>query len=214
MEHAEEEAYKPLAKAYEALAYDAGAVSPAESAKLASLGAAPPSGWVTLDPKEPKAVTLDVPGGKIGVVYFPEAKTPGDDPSEQQIQAIARIIKELRPSVRMVIGVSPWGAQAEGDYLDKHKPDLDILLGAGTSAGGFKAKPSTGGRTLWAHTYTKGKAIYTIDVLAWPGAKGFKWELGTNFTSQAVALDESFAPAPAMEQLLQAVPDPGDKKAK
>jgi hypothetical protein len=64
------------------------------------------------------------------------------------------------------------------------------------------------------HTYSKGKAIYTVDVLAWPGEKGFKWEPGTNFTTQAMVLDDTYTPDPGIEQLLQNVPDPGDKQAK
>lgn len=200
-------------EAYEALGYSSGALSPAEAEKLASLNVSPPKGWQVLDPKEPKAVILDTPKGKVGVVYFPEAKKPGDDPTEQVAQAVVKKLKELRPSVKLLVGVSPWGVQAESDFLEKSKPDLDILLGSGTGVG-FKAKPAEGGRTLWMHTYSKGKAIYTIDVLAWPGAKGFKWDMGTNFTTEAVVLDDTYAPDPAMEQRLQAVPDPGDKQAK
>lgn len=208
-----DEAFAPLARAYEALNYDAGAISPAEAAKFAAVNAQPPKGWQVLAPKEPKTVVLDTPKGKIGLVFFPEAKKPGDDPGPDVIQAIAKAVKGLRGQVKLVAGVSPWGVQAESDYLDKTKPDLDVLLGSGSGVG-FSAKPAQGGKTLWMHTYTKGKAIYTIDVLAWPGDKGFKWEQGSNYTTQAVVLDEAYIPDPGMEQLLQNVPDPGDKPAK
>jgi len=147
------------------------------------------------------------------VVFFPEAKKPGEDPGPNVVQAITRAIKELRGKAGLVVGVSPWGVQTESDFLEKTKPDLDVLLGSGQGVG-FSAKPAQGGRTLWMHTYTKGKAIYTIDLLAWPGEKGFKWEQGTNYTTQAVVLDEAFTPDSGMEQLLQNVPDPGDKPAK
>jgi hypothetical protein len=210
-DHALDVAFAPLARAYDALNYDAGALSPAEAAKFAALGATPPKGWLVLDPKAPKTAVLDTPKGKIGLVFFPEAKKPGDDPSPEVVQAIAKAIKELRGQVKLVAGVSPWGVQPEMDYLEKAKPDLDVLLGSGSGVG-FSAKPS--GKTLWMHTYTKGKAIYTIDVLAWPGDKGFKWEQGTNYTTQAVVLDEAYVPDSGMEQLLQNVPDPGDKPAK
>lgn len=212
-EHAMPDAFAPLVKAYDSLGYDAGAVSQAEAEKLASLQLSPPKGWQVLGPKDPKAVVLDTAVGKVGVLFLPEAKKPEDDPSPEVVTAIARKIKELRPQVSLMIGVSPWGVQAESDYLDKSKPDLDILLGSGSGVG-FSAKPSTSGRVLWMHTYSKGKALYTIDVLALPGQKNFKWEQGSNFNTKVVLLNEDFSPDPGMAQLLQNVPDPGDKAAK
>ena len=212
-DHALEEAYAPLVKAYEKLNYNTGAVSQAESATFSRLGIAPPKGWLVLDAKEPKSVILDSANGKIGVIFFPEAKKPGDDPSPEAVKVITRKIKELRPQVKFLVGVSPWGVQPESEFLEKIRPDLDVLLGSGSGVG-FSAKPAVGGRVLWMHTYSKGKAIYTIDVLAWPGAKNFKWEMGTTYTTQAVVLNEDYKPDPGMEQLLQGVVDPGDKPTK
>ena len=177
------------------------------------MGIAPPKGWQVLDPKEPKAVVVNTAKGDVGVVFFPEVNKTGTDPSPEQVEAIARKVKELRPLVKLIVGVSPWGVQTESDFLDKHKPDLDVLLGSGTGVG-FSAKPDQTGRILWMHTYTKGKAVYTIDLLAWPDGRSFKWNKNANYTSQAVVLDDTYAPTPAMEQLLQGVPDPGDKEAK
>lgn len=208
-----EEAYAPLVKAYDSLRYDAGALTPAEAGKLASKGIAAPNGWVTLDPKEPRTQFIDSPKGKIGVVFFPMSKKVGDGPTEDQAQAINRKIKELRSQSVMVIGVSPWGVQAESDYLEKTRPDLDVLLGSGPGVG-FSAKPYVGGRLLWMHCYSKGKAIYTLDLLTMPGDRNFKWEMGSNYTTQALILDDKIQPDQEMTELLQNVPDPGDKTAK
>ena len=210
-DHAVEGSYAPLAKAYSALGYQAGALSQAEAAKLQSLSVPPPAGWVTLDAKEPKTVILTANGHKIGVIYFPEAKHPGDLPSEDVLDRISHAIKELRPQVELVAGVSPWGVTAENDYLEKAHPDLDILFGAGLGVG-FMARPAAGGKTLWTHAFNKGKALYTIDVLAMPGAKGFKWEAGKSFAAKAVSLDDSVAEDPAMRRLLDGVRDPGEAR--
>jgi hypothetical protein len=217
-DHAEEESYAPLVKAYEKLNYDTGALSPAEAAKFASLGLAPPKGWVVLDAKEPKTVILNTAQGKVGVIFFPETKASakGDEhaaPGSDLILAIERKIKELRPQVNLVVGVSPWGVQDESDYLEKTKPGLNMLLGSGPGIG-FMAKPAADGKVLWMHSYSKGKALYTVDLLAWPGAKDSTWEAGKNYTTKAVILDQDVSPDPGMEQLLQGVPDPGDKHAK
>lgn len=200
-------------KAYESLGYDALAVSPAEARKLADEGVKLPSGWVVLDPKEPRTVFVNSARGKVAVIYFPEARKPGEDPAEAQVTAIQRAIREARPQAKLVIGVSPWGSHAESDFLEKTKPGLDILLGLGSGVG-FSAKPAEGGRVLWMRSYTKGKAVYTVDVLTLPQDKAFKWEQGSSYTTQAVVLDDTFPPAPAMEQMLQGVEDPGDTQAK
>ena len=213
LDHALDEAYLPLLTAYGSLGYDAGALSVEEAKRFSSLGAALPAGGLALVPKEPVSTVVERSGRKIGVVFFPEGKKPGDGPDEKAAQAIARKLKELKGAVDLLVGVSPWGTQAENDYLEKAKPDLDILLGSGSGVG-FSAKPANAGRTLWMRTYSKGKAVYTVDVLAWPGAKNFKWEPGTTFTTQAVALDDTFTADPAMEKMLENVPDPGEKQAK
>jgi len=210
-DQAVESSYAPLAKAYDALRYDAGALSQAEAAKFQSLSVTPPAGWVTLDAKEPKTVILTVNGHKIGVVYFPEAKHPGDLPSQDVLDRVSHAVKELRPQVELVAGVSPWGVTAENDYLDKTHPDLDILFGAGLGVG-FMARPTASGKTLWTHAFYKGKALYTIDLLALPGAKDFKWEAGKNFAAKAVSLDDSVAADPAMRQMLENVRDPGEAR--
>lgn len=207
-----DEAYAPLVKAYDTLRYDVGVLAPAEVKALAAKGLTGPAGWVALD-KEPTTKIIDTPKGKVGIVLLPMAKKAGDGPSEEQTQAIARKIRELRPQVTLVAALSPWGVQAESDYLEKVRPDIDVLLGSGPGVG-FSAKPANNGKVLWMHTYSKGKAVYTLDLLALPGDKNFKWEMGSNFTTQALVLDEKIQPDQAMMELLQNVPDPGDKTAK
>lgn len=188
-------------------------LSPAENTALTENGAKIPLGWQVLEPGTAKTTILTVGQDKVGVVFFPEAAKPGSEPGEKEFKAIDKAVKELRPQVKLVIGVSPWGVQTESDYLQKQKPDVDILLGSGIGPG-FSAKVADKDKTLWMHTYSKGKALYTIDVLAWPGAKGFKWVPDKSFTSKTVILDESFPADPAMQEMLKDVQDPGDKTAK
>ncbi len=210
-EHALPQAYPPLVKAYDMLRYDAGVLSPAEAKNFADMKIAGPQGWLTLEAKAPVVKMLTTNVGKVAVVFLPVGKKPGDGPTPDQEQAIARALKDARSQARLVVGVSPWGVQAESDYLENAKPDLDVLLGSGSGVG-FSAKPAQASRVLWMHTYSKGKAIYTVDLLALPGEKGFKWELGTNYLTQAVVLDDTYTPDQAMTGLLADVPDPGDKK--
>lgn len=204
------EAFLPLVDAYASLDYSVGVLSIEESRKIAALGRVAPKGWHSPQDKEPVSVVLDTPGGKVGVVIFPEAKKAGETPGEDIMRAVSKAAKELRPRVKLVIGVSPWGVAAENDFLDQIKPDLDVLLGSGDGVG-FSAKGANGNRTLWMHSYTKGRALYVLNLLEWPGEKNSKWESGKNFATQAIILEDNYAPDPEMEKRLQTVPDPGDK---
>lgn len=187
-----------------------GVLSREESKKFSALGRLAPRGWHSPQDKEPVSVILDTPGGKVGVVIFPEAKKAGEAPGEDISRAVSRAAKELRPQVKLVIGVSPWGVTAENEFLEQARPDLDVLLGSGDGVG-FSAKNANGNRTLWMHSYTKGRALYVLNILDWPVEKNFKWDVDKNFTTQAIILEDHYAPDPEMEKRLQSVPDPGDK---
>jgi hypothetical protein len=204
------DAFLPLLDAYASLNYNVGALSREESRKFAALGRVAPKGWHSPLDKEPVSVVLDTPGGKVGVVIFPEAKKAGETPGEDVMRAVSKAAKELRAQAKLVIGVSPWGVHGESEFLEQTKPDLDVLLGTGEGVG-FSAKPANGNRTLWMHSYTKGRALYSLDLLDWPGEKNFKWDTGKNYATQAIILEDNFVPDPEMEKRLQNIPDPGDK---
>lgn len=178
---------------------------------MAANSVAPPANWLTLSERDVQTAVLQKPGGTIGVVFFPMLKNPKAQPGDDVIQKIDKEVAKLRPTVSLVVCVSPWGVESEAYFLEKAKTVPDVLLGSGPGVG-FSAKPSAGGRALWMHTYNKGKAIYSLDVLQWPTAKGFKWELGSSFTSQAMILDDTYPAAPAMESLFEGVPDLTEKK--
>jgi hypothetical protein len=188
-----------LSKAFARLNYSAGCVSPAEAKALADQGLPLPPGWQTLG-KEVLSQVIETPGGNIGVLFFPAVSVPEAGPSPEVMAKIAREAKKLRPSVKLLVGVSSWGVYAERIYLEKAGPVLDVLLGGGDGVG-FSARPAAGGRTVWMHSYSQGKAVYELNVLAWPGGAGFAWEPETRFTSRAILLDQTLAPEPEMEAL-------------
>ena len=190
-----------------------GSLTPVEAKALAEHDVAPPANWLTLSDKDVQTTVLEKSGAKIGVVFFPMLKNPKAQPGDDMIQKIDKEVAKLRPTVSLVVGVSPWGVESEAYFLERAKTVPDVLLGSGPGVG-FAAKPAQNGRTLWVHTYNKGKAIYSLDVLQWPTTKGFKWELGTGFTTQAIILDETYPADPAMESLFEGVPDLTDKKDK
>jgi hypothetical protein len=203
-------AWPALAKGFASLDYSAGALSPEEAKALQDQGLKMPPAWVALDNKKVQSTILTVAGGKIGVLFFPVLAKPGASVDEGLVHLIEQEAQKLKPQVNLVVGVSPWGVQNESDFLDKVKPGLDVLLGSGPGVG-FSAKPSPNGKVLWMHTYTKGKAIYTVDLPAWPTDKDFQWTLDGNYSTKAVLLDDSFQTDPGMVDIFQGIPDPNDK---
>ncbi|GAB6035494.1 hypothetical protein JCM15519_00530 [Fundidesulfovibrio butyratiphilus] len=204
-------AWEPLVKAFDKLGYSIGSLSPAEAEAIKSHGLTLTGDWLTLDAKDVRSSVVNTPGGQIGFVFFPVLKSAMDSPSEAMFERIEREAARLRSAnVKLVVGVSPWGVQNEAQYLEKAKPVVDVLLGSGPGVG-FSAKPADGGKVLWMHTFTKGKALYTVDVLDWPNGQATRWEQGKNYTTKVVVLDDSFTPDPAVAALFQGVPDPNEK---
>lgn len=206
-------AWKPLVQFFDKLGYAAGGLSKAEGKALAERGLAPPGNWFVLDSKEIRSKIVEVPTGKIGLLFFPELAKQDAAPSPDFVRAIEREAAKLRPQVNLVVGVSPWGVNSESEYLEAAKPVLDVLLGSGPGVG-FSARVAGKGKTLWMHTYNKGKALYEVDLPAWPGSGDFRWEAGKNFASQAVILDDAYAPVADVEAMFQGIPDPNDKQDK
>jgi hypothetical protein len=201
-------AWPALSKAFNLLGYTSGCVSPAEAKEFADRGLSIPSNWKVLG-KDVQSQVLETPNGKIGLVFFPVLNKHEATPSPETIDSIVKEAKRLKPTVKLLVGVSGWGVYNESVFLDSALPVLDVLLGGGEGAG-FAAKPSTNSRTLWMHSYTKGKAVYALDILAWPTATGFTGEPGTQYASRAILLDMSYAQDPAMEGLFKDITPPQD----
>lgn len=202
-------AWASLSKAFAMLDYSVGALTPVEAAAFKANAVDVPKHWLALDSKEVVTTVVDTSGGQVGFVFFPMLKTVMATPSENIIAKIDKETAKLRGQVKVVVGVSSWGVQNEADYLEKAKSLPDMLLGSGPGVG-FAAKATASGKVLWMHTFSKGKALYSVDMLAWPQGQGFKWEMGTNYTTQALVLDDSYPPNAAVEALFAGVPDPND----
>lgn len=211
-EEPENQAWPALAKAFDRLGYQAGALGSQEARMLADRGLSPPAGWKILTGKVQSQV-IDVPGGKVGLVFFPELKDPKAAPAQSVIEAIEREAARLRPAVNLVVGVSGWGLRNEETYLQSAKPVLHVLLGGGDGVG-FSARTEAEGKTLWMRSYTKGRAIYELDVRAWPKGDDYGWIPGVQFASQAIPLDVNFPDAAWAVDLFKGVPSPPEPGGK
>ena len=196
-----------LAKAYGLLGYTLGYLGAAEGKALADAGAPLPPGFLVAGEAPQKAVYA-VGANKIGVVFFPElgrAANPGD----AVVQAIERAAASLRPEVKLVIGVSPWGSDAERYYLEHARPAVDVLFGGGPGIG-LTARPDATGKVLWMRAFGKGKTLDTLELTAWPGGVDFTWRDKGNYAFQVISLGDDFAAKPEIDALFDA--PAGDSK--
>jgi hypothetical protein len=190
-----------VAKAHEKLAYDALAVTPQESAILSANKAALPKGATVLG-DAPTTSVVTVGGKAVGLVFFPMPKDISAAVPEKLMDATARAAGDLRGKVALVVGISPWGALDEEAFINAKNGAVDVLLGSGGGSG-FASRTSKDGRTLWTRAYIKGKTLNRLDLTALPGAPGFAWKIGENFTAKVDPLDENFPQDPAVTAILQ-----------
>ena len=188
-----------VAKAHERLGYDVFVLTPAEVKVLADNKAAPPKGATVLD-AAPATRILNIGGKAVGIVLFPMPKDVSAPVPDKLMDATAKAASELRGKVALVVGVSPWGAIDEEAFINTRTGAVDVLLGSGGGSG-FPSRTSKDGKTLWTRAYIKGKTINRLDLAALPGANGFTWKIGENFTAKVQPLDEAFPQDAAIEAL-------------
>ncbi len=166
-----------LGQAFQRLRYDLMAVTAAEDAALRAA-------QVDL-PREvfgptPQLRFLSSPAGPVAVIVFPAS--PAD------LQAVIALAEEARHQAGLVIGLSPWGAEAEQAMLATAPQALDLLLGAGPGPGSGGLFMNDGA-TVWLRPYTEGKTVAEVRIptLPQPGTK-VRWQPGDNLTATAIGL--------------------------
>ncbi|WP_461210036.1 UshA-like (seleno)protein family 2 [Desulfocurvus sp. DL9XJH121] len=180
-----QEVLPALAEAYGLLGYDAGLVLPDEARALSRSEAALPPGFAPVQAR-PWTRTLEWDGLKLGLVDFPFKESAYASAPEALRDAVVQAAEELRPSVDLVLGLSPWGERDELALAEAHPGAFDVLLGSGPGTGyGVRAVQ---GRTVWVRSPFDGRGVMRLDILALPG-DGDEWLEGRNFKAEALQLD-------------------------
>ncbi len=188
-----------LAKAFSLMSYSAGFVAPNEAQALQNANATLPQGFVVASENaQTKIVTTK--DFTTGIVFFPMLSPRTTKASSDAIQSVAKAARELRAqNVDLIVGLSPWGAQIEREYLDAGNRDVDVLLGSGQGFG-FNARPMSGSHVLWARGFSKGKVMDSIEILQVPSNKE-TWKPRKNFNAQAIRLEDSIPGDPKISKL-------------
>lgn len=138
------------------------------------------------------------PEGTLAIILFPATFSP------EKGDAAARMAQAARHEAGVVIGISPWGADAENAWLTSHPAVLDILLGAGPGPGSGGLFVGDGA-TVWMRPYGDGKTVGEIRIQRFPPA-GTKatWRPGDNLSATAIPLTHFVASDPDVNAIISA----------
>lgn len=153
---------KKLGQTFIALAYDTLLLRGAERELLEQSGHSPQSSWITTS-LEPVLVTQTLPSGQLALVLFPEL--PGPQASAKA-EAMARNVRAAAVH-NLIVGICPWGATAEKEFLDVSGDAFDILLGSGEGPS-YSGLYLSNNNVLWARAPLKGKGVNVLTILELP----------------------------------------------
>ncbi len=173
-----------LKRVFEALDYDLGVLDSNVSRHMREQGDGIPRGWMSVGDQAHSKV-FPVNGFKVGFLVFPPA------PERPDFSRITALAQKMGSNISLLVGISPWGAAKEREFLRERPLAVDILLGSG-SGPAFKAKFPGSGRTIWVRPYPEGKAVHRISVTSLePRDLEKPWKPGENCNIRLIMLEES-----------------------
>lgn len=193
-----------IGQAYDALGYDAMMLTPADVAVLGQDMPVALKTWM-IPPGKVVSKIIERKNMRIGMVYFPVLATPETTPSASDMEAVRKEALAMRSAVDVIIGISPWGAQAEQAFLDKFNgtsEPLDVLLGGGLGPGN-RGILEPNSATAWVRPFPKGKYVSLVrleNIMSQQAESFRKHEPEVRF--DVVILDEKTSVDLAMDNLL------------
>ena len=167
--------------------------------------AIPPGFHIVRD--APVSLLAPSPAGSIGLVFFPYGQGKEGRPTEGQIQSVLSAASALRAQSVLLVGVSPWGYEAEKAFLRQGEGAFHILLGGGEGMPFAQAIAKECPAILWSRPDSMGRAITEINLMELPpsAASGGRaqWLEGISFKARLLFLDDSYPADPQMQQILR-----------
>jgi len=192
---------KALAQAHAALGYDLLTLMPEEQQWLGDHDAPAPAQNAVIGNRV-RSVTVSTKNGPVGFILLPKLPRNATIPLDMTMRAIEDQARSLAGRTRLVVGISPWGGVAEDHFLQKKAHVLDILLGAGPGPG-LAGRFTPDGKTFWARSYGRGKALHVVRISEWPQRSAdWKWIKDGNLRLDFMPLNEPVPSDPEMNALL------------
>lgn len=145
------------------------------------------------------------------VVFFPPRSVLGTAETESPTPALLGCVLDAARAAAaasraktglepLVIGISPWGFQAEREALPQLAGVFHLLLGAGDGAPLTAETSETSTALLWSRAGLDGKDLTVLDFFALP-ADG-AWNPATAVKARDITLGSSYPGDPAIDALL------------
>lgn len=190
-----------MAKAFDKLHHDLLFVTPYERQVLAKAGIPPRSSWVGSERLE-KHLLYAGAGTKVAVLVLPPLPRGAQSIPQNLIHQLENAVHSLRGTVNLIIAMSPWGYRHEQELLKAQGSLPDILLGSGPGIG-LVGTLAAGQNTAWIRSFSQGKSVIRIEVLAWPERTStFKWTEGKNIRMTLFGLTDQYQENPEMLTLM------------
>ncbi len=201
------DAVDAVRRAYNRLEVDAGFASGSASRWFRAGGGTLPAGFVEVT-AEPVTRYFQRGGFRIAVIFFPGPParpaqwTPGPSlPAGTQKPAVpagaelsAAVLEAGRRAgdADLVIGVSPWGIEAESAAASRLNGVFHVLLGAGPgSPFPFHVQEDAPG-LVWSRADRRGRSLTVLEFTELPGrAPGHVWVPGLNADGREIPLDHT-----------------------
>jgi len=191
-----------MAKAFDKLHHDLLFVTPYERQVLAKAGVAPRPTWVGNERLE-KQILHTSAGTKVAVLLLPPLPRAAQSIPQNLIHQVENAVHGLRGTVNLIVAMSPWGYRHEQELLKANGPLPDILLGSGPGIG-LTGTLAAGQNTAWIRSFSQGKSIIRIEVIAWPERSStFKWTEGKNIRMTLFGLTDQYQDNPEMLTLMR-----------
>ncbi len=192
-------------KAYAAhnlLKIDAGYLTTTAATWFRGATANIPKGYTVVD-KKPESSICSIGGYRVGVVFFPRGAGAGFVPTQEQKKRILAEGASLASKVDFVIGVSPWGSDAEQAFLPEAQGVFACIFGGGDGIPfSHSVQPSAPG-VLWVRSENRGRGVTVVNLLEIP-RKGvpFIWKEGRTFTASIEYLSNKYRDDRAVEAII------------
>jgi len=193
-----------MARAFDLLRHDLVFVTPAERGSLSKAGIKPRPYWKGGDRLE-QHILHGEGGPKVGVILLPPVAYSAPAVPENLIHQMENAVRKLRGSAKLVVVMSPWGYTKELELLSKADKSAlpDILLGSGPGIG-LVGTLAADGKTAWLRSFTEGKSILRVEVLAWPEHNStFKWTEEKNIRMSLFGLTDQYQEDPQLLTIMQ-----------
>lgn len=190
--------------AYDLLHVDAGGVFAPTARWFRKEGGRLPSGFTEVG-VEPVVRRFERGGIWAAVIFFPPLGLEQTDriTTSPQLANVLAAGRQARDA-DLVIGVSPWGREAEQAALPQLGQVYHILLGGGPGAPSPCAVPDNAPGLLWSRADRRGRAIIVLDLLELPGRNpAHAWIQEVNIHAREALLDQTVPEDPEMAAVLQ-----------